>query len=161
MPCSAERKPITENISLLMRIPLGVTAYDGNECNVPYRIPKRLSRHTGFRDKVSHGLGRGPSCPPCAVSEGHHHQCFQLLINVSTWPRACSIEAEYKDRSMKPTANQCDADLNRLHEELEAVERDRVSTEEVLRDSSVDRNPAVRLLRDWRRHYRGSVLCQQ
>ncbi len=62
---------------------------------------------------------------------------------------------------MKPTANQCDADLNRLHEELEAVERDRVSTEEVLRDSSVDRNPAVRLLRDWRRHYRGSVLCQQ
>ena len=90
-----------------------------------------------------------------------HRQYFQLLTDRSPWPRVCSIETEYKGQLMKPTTNESDTDLSRLHEELEPVERDRVSRGDVVRDSSAGWDGAVRLLRDWRRQYRGSVLCQK
>jgi hypothetical protein len=71
------------------------------------------------------------------------------------------MEAEYKDETMKATTNKTDTEFGRFHEELALAERDTVSTEEVLRDSSAGRNAAVRLLRDWRQQYRGSLLCQK
>jgi hypothetical protein len=61
---------------------------------------------------------------------------------------------------MKPTTKS-DTDLSRLHDEVEPVERGRVSEGDVVTDSSAGWDGAVRLLHDWRRQYRGSVICQK
>jgi len=62
---------------------------------------------------------------------------------------------------MKPTTKKRDMDLSRLQEDVEPIERDHVSRGDVVTDSSAGWDGAVRLLRDWRRQYRGSVLCQK
>ncbi len=74
--------------------------------------------------------------------------------------RALALLKPKQGQTMTP-ATQRDTHLRRLREELKPVERDRVSRGDVVTDSSEGWDGAVRLLRDWRRQYRGSVLCQK
>ncbi len=105
-------------------------------------------------------LGAGHLVISTLLQARPQRQYFQLLTSGSGWTRACSIETRIQAQTMKPTTKR-DMDVSRLQEDVEPIERDHVSRGDVVTDSSAGWDGAVRLLRDWRRQYRGSVLCQK